>query len=73
MPLVILQVVKRRQKIFTEHKVPHSRKLSDALLAVPNSKQPMHGLLTNGDYGIVVDGERLLIGRGESNVHWRGL
>lgn len=61
------QVVKRRQKIFTEHQVPYARELSDALLANPNRKQPSHGLLTAGDYGIIVDGGRLLLGRGMSN------
>ena len=48
--------VKWRQKIFTEHQIPYARELSDALLANPNPKQPTHGLLTAGDYGIIVDG-----------------
>ncbi|TFY67004.1 hypothetical protein EVJ58_g1898 [Rhodofomes roseus] len=57
-------VVKRRDKIFTENKLPYAHSLSDALVAKPNAKQAKHDLLTAGHYGVVVDDGRVLIGRG---------
>ncbi|TFY61741.1 hypothetical protein EVJ58_g4316 [Rhodofomes roseus] len=57
-------VVKRRDKIFTENKLPYAHALSDALVAKPNAKQANHDLLTAGHYGVVVDDGRVLIGRG---------
>ncbi|KAH9841944.1 uncharacterized protein C8Q71DRAFT_885445 [Rhodofomes roseus] len=56
-------VVKRRDKIFTENKLPYVQALSDALVAKPNAKQAKHDLLTAGHYGVVVDDGRVLIGR----------
>ncbi|KAI0708703.1 hypothetical protein C8Q72DRAFT_910638 [Fomitopsis betulina] len=56
-------VVRRRDKAFRDHKVPHAARLSDALIGQPNKVQPDRGLLAAGNYGVVLEGERVLIAR----------
>ena len=63
---LLYQVVRQRDKAFRDHKVPHAARLSDALIGQPNKVQQDRGLLAPGNYGVVLEGERVLIARGMS-------
>lgn len=57
-------VVTRRFKIFKERRVPQYQYLSDAMVGDTKTASG-HALLSTGQYGLVLHGSRLLVGRSE--------
>ena len=60
----VLIAVQRRAKAFLQSKAPCSGDLADAWVAQGNSARMRHALLMPGDYGLVIHGGQVFVGRG---------
>jgi hypothetical protein len=61
----MFQVVKRREKLFSQHNVPQASELGDASVGIATARHPLHSSLVAGKYGLIVDDSKLLVGRGQ--------